>query len=147
MVLRRVSISFLLIIVALASVLPASAQDDGVEMCPPGYYFEPGSYAGEGQCVPVKLLADGSLPLYASVGGVTVSECLLYWAPDADKSTGVSLAPEKALRVTGVDMSGQYYQVVPFLFFRLWMPVECIAPNPDQYWFSMPLPTNPITTS
>lgn len=94
-------------------------------------------------------LPDGSLPLLRAVGAVTVDSCPLYWRLTSDafyRIPFIIVRPGKILRVTGIDATGEFYQVLLLrLPFRLWMKVDCLGPNPDPYWFSEELPTNMIS--
>jgi hypothetical protein len=132
----RVLRIIVLVVILILPAIPVYAQDgEGLPVCPEGFVYVPSGYVGEGQCVEI---AD-------SVGGVLGTECQLYLTPDIPIS--VYLYAGYDLRVTGINLEGTFYQVIPFegVPIRFWMPVSCIAPNPDQYWFERPLPITVVS--
>lgn len=96
-----------------------------------------------------QFLPDGSLSFPYSVGAKTVAACPYYWRSSTNGAffqLPLFVIPEgKSLRVTGIDPTGQYYQIVPLgAPLRLWMPVQCLGTNPELPWYDSPLPVNVI---
>jgi hypothetical protein len=103
-----------------------------------------GTYAEE----TVQSLPDGSLPMRKAVVGAVVKSCQFYWKPDLQYATGVTTALGKTYYVVGINPDATFYMVVPIAYFpqfRLWMPSECLAPNPDAVWQGQDLPANVVT--
>jgi len=78
-----------------------------------------------------------------AVVGKFVEDSLLYFAPDFEASTDLTMPAGKTLWVLGVDASGQFYHVVLSGKY-LWAPVSAMAPNDDNVWLSEPLPTDVV---
>lgn len=95
-----------------------------------------------------QFLADGSLPASRAIGALTVTSCPYYWRSTTGifhRIPGITIPAGKSLRVTGIDATGDFYQILPLgAPLRLWMEVACLGPNPDKYWFSQQLPNNVI---
>jgi hypothetical protein len=89
---------------------------------------------------------DVMMPIPATaVGGTFVADAPTYWAPGKATTPLVTIPAGNSARVTGMDASGQYYQIIWVCDF-LWVPVGTIGPNYDAVWNGAPLPTNVIVT-
>lgn len=78
-----------------------------------------------------------------SVVGTFTTTTELYYAPNTDAATDTVMEIGKSLWVTGMDASGQFYQVVLSGKF-LWVPVGTIGPTYDDVWNGAPLPTTMV---
>ncbi len=85
------------------------------------------------------------LPTTAVVGSF-LSDATLYAVPGVAISPTLTIEAGKTAWVTGVDTSGQYYQVM-WACSVLWVDRATMGPNYDDVWQGRPLPTNVIDTS
>ncbi len=89
---------------------------------------------------------DVLLPIPSTaVGGTFVADAPTYWAPGQLTNPLVTITAGNSARVTGMDASGQYYQIIWVCDF-LWVPVGTLGPNYDAVWNGAPLPTNVVTS-
>ncbi|MCZ7541623.1 MAG: hypothetical protein M5U29_17260 [Anaerolineae bacterium] len=87
---------------------------------------------------------DVLLPIPATaVGGTFVADAPVYWAPGKLTSPLVTIKAGNSARVTGLDASGEYYQIIWGCNF-LWVPKATLGPNYDAVWHGAPLPTDVI---
>jgi hypothetical protein len=97
-------------------------------------------YGGEPGC-------DIDIPA-GSVVGQFVAATYLYWAPLLDGASTYMVEPTedtpKTAWVIGQDASGKFYKII-WACQYLWVPKETMAPNPDEIWQSLPLPTRVVS--
>lgn len=97
--------------------------------------------------VDVTAPATTSLPCGPALVGVSqgllVRATPLYWAPRQDAASNVVLqtTPDaKTYWVLGMDSTRSFYKIV-IACKTYWVPVDTLAPNPDDVWRGTPLPT------
>jgi len=75
-----------------------------------------------------------------ATGALLVGTSLFYWDNDLEKySQGrETLNPGDTVLVVGIDEAEEFYRVI-FACGAYWVPVEVLAPNPDDVWRSRPL--------
>jgi len=78
-----------------------------------------------------------------AVVGKFVRTTPAYYAPSLSSVTGIELEVGKTLWVLGIDSTGQFYKVV-LSCSLLWVPIDSMGPNTDNFWQGAPLPTNII---
>jgi hypothetical protein len=83
-----------------------------------------------------------------SVVGQFVAATYLYWAPAFGGASTYMVEPTpaapKTAWVIGQDASEKYYKII-WACQYLWVPKETMAPNPDEIWQSLPLPTRIVS--
>jgi hypothetical protein len=75
--------------------------------------------------------------------GAFVADTDVYWGPDANATTGISMPAGKTAWVLGVDESGGFYKFVWSCTY-LWAPVSALGPNHDAVWNGTPLPATVV---
>ncbi len=83
-----------------------------------------------------------AIPSTAVVGTFTAASPL-YFAPNMGSTTDASMDAGQSLWVYGLDVSGQFYQVL-LSGQTYWVPVGIIGPNYDDVWNGTPLPTTTV---
>lgn len=78
-----------------------------------------------------------------SVVGTFTQNTALLWMPDASAISPNVMAIGQSLWVTGLDESGEFYQVLLSGRFY-WVPAGSIGPTYDDVWNGAPLPTTVI---
>jgi hypothetical protein len=67
----------------------------------------------------------------------------VYWAPDANATTAITMPAGKTAWVLGMDETGEFYKFVWSCNY-LWAPVGTMGPNYDDTWLGTPLPTTVV---
>jgi hypothetical protein len=84
------------------------------------------------------------LPIPATArGGLIIKPTPAYWAPEKGAATDVILEPGTTVWALGPDESDAFFKII-FAEHYLWVPADCLAPNPDEVWNSSPLPVDPV---
>ena len=81
-----------------------------------------------------------------AVVGAFLSDATLYAVPGVAIFPTLTIEAGKTAWVTGVDTSGQYYQIMWACSF-IWVDRGTMGPNYDDVWQGRPLPTNIIDSS
>jgi len=100
----------------------------------------PGKVCVGGACAGCDALIE--IPSTA-VGATFVSNAEVYWAPGELTDPLVTLEAGKSVRATGLDATGEYYQVI-FQCDYLWVKASTLGPNFDNVWNGAPLPTGVV---
>jgi hypothetical protein len=67
----------------------------------------------------------------------------VYWAPDVNATTEITMPAGKTAWVLGMDATGEFYKFVWSCNY-LWAPVGTMGPNYDEVWNGTPLPTTVV---
>jgi hypothetical protein len=76
--------------------------------------------------------------------GAFVSDTDVYWAPDANATTAITMPAGKTAWVLGMDETGEFYKFV-WSCTLLWAPVGTMGPNHDDVWHGAALPTTVVS--
>ena len=83
--------------------------------------------------------AEVNIPATA-VGGLFTANAPLYWAPGKLIEPAMTISAGNTALVIGPDASASYDEIL-WGCNLVWVPSNTLAPNPDNVWHSMPLPT------
>jgi hypothetical protein len=75
--------------------------------------------------------------------GAFVADTDVFWGPDTDATTGITMPAGKTAWVLGMDASGGFYKFVWSCTY-LWAPVGALGPNFDDVWNGTPLPATVV---
>jgi hypothetical protein len=78
-----------------------------------------------------------------AVGATFVANAETYWTPGQPTQPLVILEAGKSVRATGLDATGEYYQII-FECNFLWVKANTLGPNFDNVWNGAPLPTGVV---
>ena len=75
--------------------------------------------------------------------GAFVADTDVFWGPDANANTEITLPAGKTAWVLGMDKTGTFYKFIWNCTY-LWTPVNTMGPNFDNVWNGTPLPTSVV---